>query len=58
MSENDIELMKFYGITTELKTVYLYDNYKYDNLSDAVKYAKVIDNNSHSKNIIKYEKSS
>ena len=57
MTEIDNKLMKLYGITTELKTVYLYDKYRYDNLSDAVEYAKIIDKNSHIKNIIKGDKS-
>lgn len=57
MTEIDNELMKLYGITAELKTVYLYDRYRYDNLSDAVEYAKIIDKNIYMKNITKDEKS-
>lgn len=35
------EEMEKYGITTEKRVVYLYKTYKYDKLTDAVKYAKV-----------------
>lgn len=40
MSENDNEVMKRYGITAETKLVYLCNKYRYDNLNDAVNYAK------------------
>ena len=47
MTEKENELMKIYGITAETKTVYFYDKYKYDKLSDAVQYAKITLKNSH-----------
>lgn len=47
MTEEENKLMEIYGITTEAKTVYLYDKYKYDKLSDAVQYAKINMKNSH-----------
>ena len=37
---NDQEIMAVYGIRSETKTVYHVDGYRYDNLSDAVNYAK------------------
>lgn len=42
MTEDDKELMEFYGIVAETKVFYLYGKYRYDNLYDAVKYAKAI----------------
>ena len=41
MTDEDTKLMETYGITVETKMVYHFDGYKYDRLSDAVKYAKV-----------------
>ncbi len=35
------EQMDAYGITAEERVVYLYKNYKYDKLSEAIKYAKI-----------------
>jgi hypothetical protein len=40
MSEQDKTLMAEYGITSSLKTVYFYKEYRYDRLSDALNYAK------------------
>ena len=41
MTDKENELMKFYGITTVTKNVFIYKKYKYDNLSDAIEYAKI-----------------
>ena len=49
MTEKNKELMNIYGITTEAKVVYLYKQHKYDNLSDAVSYAKIDMKNSRLK---------
>ena len=38
-SEEELTLMTQYGITEEKKSVYFYQGYKYDKLSDAIKYA-------------------
>ena len=38
-SEEELKLMTQYGITQEKKSVYFYQGYKYDKLSDAIKYA-------------------
>tara|TARA_R110002096_G_scaffold140859_2_gene295508 strand:- start:2732 stop:2896 length:165 start_codon:yes stop_codon:yes gene_type:complete len=35
------EQMELYGITEEKRVVYLYKTFKYDKLTDAVKYAKI-----------------
>lgn len=39
-SEEEQNLMLKYGITSEQKSVYLYQGHKYDRLSDAIKYAR------------------
>jgi len=41
VSEKDRELMVQYNIKTETRTVYYSEGYKYDNLKDAVRYAKL-----------------
>ena len=39
-SEKEQKLMAEYGITREIKSVYLYREHKYDRLSDAIRYAR------------------
>ena len=41
MSEQDEKLMAEYGITSTVKTVYLYNDYRYERLSDALSYARI-----------------
>ena len=41
MTEEEDELMKRYGIALELRSVYIYQDYKYAHLKDAVNYAKI-----------------
>ena len=41
MTEEDKKLMDQYGITSQQKTVYLYKDHKYDNLKDAISFAKI-----------------
>jgi hypothetical protein len=40
MSEQDTMLMAEYGITSTVKKVYRYKEYRYDRLSDALSYAR------------------
>ena len=40
MSEQDKMLMAEYGITSTVKKVYRYKDYRYDRLSDALSYAR------------------
>jgi len=40
MSEQDKTLMAEYGITSTVKKVYTYKEYRYDRLSDALSYAR------------------
>ena len=40
MSEQDKTLMAEYGITSTDKQVYIYKEYRYDRLSDALSYAR------------------
>ena len=40
MSEQDKMLMAEYGITSTVKKVYRYKDYRYDRLSDAISYAR------------------
>ena len=40
MSEQDKKLMAEYGITSTVKKVYRYKEYRYDRLSDALSYAR------------------
>lgn len=39
MDEHDKKLMTQYGITAETKILFHYDGYRYERLTDAVKYA-------------------
>lgn len=41
LSEEDRELMAKYNIRAETKTAFFAEGYKYDNLSDAVRYARL-----------------
>ena len=41
MSEQDKKLMAEYGITSTVKTVYQYKDYRYERLSDALSYARI-----------------
>lgn len=41
MSEQDQKLMAEYGITSTVKTVYQYKDYRYERLSDALSYARI-----------------
>lgn len=40
MSEQDKRLMAEYDITSTVKKVYRYKDYRYDRLSDAISYAR------------------
>ncbi len=40
VSEEELELMKIYGITEEQKPQYVFQGYKYDRHTDAIKFAK------------------
>ena len=42
ITEEELKLMTQYGITHVRKTVYLCKGYKYDKLSDAISYARVV----------------
>lgn len=37
---SDEEAIDYFGIQTELRTIYIYGRYRYDNLADAISYAK------------------
>lgn len=41
MSEDEKLLLALYGITTESKMVYLYNEHKYEFAKDAINYAKL-----------------
>ena len=41
MIEQDQKLMAKYGITSTVKTVYQYKDYRYERLSDALSYARI-----------------
>lgn len=41
MTKEEKELMKRFGITVEQKSVYAYDGHKYDQLKDAMNFAKI-----------------
>lgn len=41
MTEQQTELMTLYGITEEQKSVFIYKNYQYGRLEDALNYAKL-----------------
>lgn len=41
MTEEESLQMQEYGITEHKKSVFTYGSYKYDNLKDAVNYAKI-----------------
>jgi hypothetical protein len=43
MSDEEGLLMAKFGITAEPKTIYLFQGHKYDRLSDAVKYAEIVE---------------
>jgi hypothetical protein len=40
-TEEELKSMAHYGITHEVKSVYLYEGHKYDKLSDALRYARI-----------------
>jgi len=40
MNEQDKKLMAEYGITSTVKTVYQYKDYRYERLSDVLSYAR------------------
>ncbi len=42
MDEHERELMAQYGITAETRTVFLFEGYRYERLTDAVNYASRI----------------
>ena len=42
MSEEDNALMSQYGITRESKLIYSYGQHRYENLKDAVNYARLV----------------
>ena len=39
--KDDETLMKIYGIQSSTKTIYHYQNHRYDNLRDAINFAKI-----------------
>jgi hypothetical protein len=39
-TDEEMKLMAQYGITCEKMSVYIYQEYKYDNVKDAIRYAK------------------
>jgi hypothetical protein len=41
MNKKDEQTMEAHGITCALKNVYLYKDFKYDRLDDAVRYAEI-----------------
>ena len=41
MNEKDNELAEKLGITSKQKTIYLYNGHTYDNIKDAINYAKI-----------------
>jgi hypothetical protein len=41
MTEEEQQQMTRYGITAEEKTVYRYRNYKYENLAEALNFARI-----------------
>lgn len=41
MTEKQRELVERYGIQCAQKTVYLYKQFRYDNLEDAIRYAEI-----------------
>jgi hypothetical protein len=41
MTEKQKELVDSYGIQCAQKTVYLYKQFRYDNLEDALRYAEI-----------------
>ncbi len=41
MNEVERKMVEQYGITFEQKTVYFYKGHKYDQLKDAIRYAKI-----------------
>jgi len=41
MNEDERKLMLEYGITTETRSVFLFQGYRYERLSDAVNYARI-----------------
>ncbi len=41
MKKSDRELMTQYGITCVSKPIYIYKKHRYDNLDDALRYAKI-----------------
>jgi hypothetical protein len=48
MTEEDTTLMEQYGITSASKMMYFYKEYRYENLSDALHYAKGETKRTHS----------
>ncbi len=41
IEEEEKKLMDQYGVISQQKTVYHYNGYNYDNLEDAIRYAKI-----------------
>ena len=41
MTEEEQKLVDRFGITSQQKTLYFYKGHKYDNLKDAISYAKI-----------------
>ena len=41
MSEDEKRLLELYGITVESKTIYLYNQHRYEFAKDAINYAKL-----------------
>lgn len=47
MTNEEKHAMERYGITSEEKTIFYFEGYKYDRLSDAVNYAKTVKTSSN-----------
>jgi len=41
MNSDDRKLMEQFGITAESKTIYHFEGYRYERLSDAINYARI-----------------
>ena len=51
MKEDEVQLMGYYGITSEQRTIYRYRGAAYDRLQDAIQYAKIVTDRENSSEI-------
>lgn len=51
MSEQDKAMMEKYGITCETQITYRYKEHRYENLNDALNFAKIDSNLPHENNV-------